>query len=145
MSSQKVGDQVRSVRAGDRVYVNPARKCGNRGHLSQWAAAQLPELHVPGYFGRSQEIIKAYVYGGLCHDRAEDALVRLPDNVSYEAAARFGYLGPAYAGYEEPRRRSRGTPGERHQPLGLNAAMLALAMGAARILAPAATKRCSTV
>ena len=25
----RVGDQVRSVRPGDRVYVNPARKCGS--------------------------------------------------------------------------------------------------------------------
>ena len=43
--------------------------------------------------------MKAYPYGGLCQyiTAPADALVKLPDNVSFEAAARFGYLGTAYA------------------------------------------------
>ena len=95
----KVGDQVRSVRAGDRVYVNPARKCGSCRMCRSGQPLDCPSFTFQGYFGRSQEIIKAYPYGGLCQfiTAPEDALVRLPHNVSYEAAARFGYLGTAYA------------------------------------------------
>ena len=97
-----------------------------------------PSFTFQGYFGRSQEIMKAYPYGGLCQfiTAPEDALVKLPDNVSYEAAARFGYLGTAYAAMKK-----LGVgPGQTFLVngisgmLGLNAAMLALAMGATRIL-----------
>ena len=134
----KVGDQVRSIRAGDRVYVNPARKCGSCRMCRSGQPLDCPSFTFQGYFGRSQEIIKAYPYGGLCQfiTAPEDALVRLPDNVSYEAAARFGYLGTAYAAMKK-----LGVgPGQTFLVngisgmLGLNAAMLALAMGATRIL-----------
>jgi alcohol dehydrogenase len=82
--------------------------------------------------------MKAYPYGGLCQfiTAPEDALVRLPDNVSYEAAARFGYLGTAYAAMKK----LNVGPGQTFLVngisgmLGLNAAMLALAMGATKIL-----------
>ena len=98
-----------------------------------------PNFTFQGYFGRSQEIMKAYPYGGLCQfiTAPEDALVKLPDNVSFEAAARFGYLGTAYAAMKKlgvgP---GPDLPGERHQRHArpLNAAMLALAMGATQIL-----------
>jgi alcohol dehydrogenase len=97
-----------------------------------------PNFTFQGYFGRSQEIMQAYPYGGLCQfiTAPEDALVRLPDNVSFEAAARFGYFGTAYAAMKK-----LGVgPGQTFLVngisgvLGLNAAMLALAMGATRIL-----------
>jgi D-arabinose 1-dehydrogenase-like Zn-dependent alcohol dehydrogenase len=95
----KVGDQVRSVRPGDRVYVNPARKCGSCRMCRSGQPLDCPSFTFQGYFGRSLEIMKAYPYGGLCQfiTAPEDALVKLPDNVSYEVAARFGYLGTAYA------------------------------------------------
>jgi alcohol dehydrogenase len=134
----KVGDQVRSVRPGDRVYVNPARKCGSCRMCRSGQPLDCPNFTFQGYFGRSQEIMKAYPYGGLCQfiTAPEDALVKLPDNVSYEAAARFGYLGTAYAAMKK-----LGVgPGQTFLVngisgmLGLNAAMLALAMGATRIL-----------
>jgi alcohol dehydrogenase len=134
----KVGDQVRSVRPGDRVYVNPARKCGSCRMCRSGQPLDCPNFTFQGYFGRSQEIMKAYPYGGLCQfiTAPEDALVKLPDNVSYEAAARFGYLGTAYAAM-----RTLGVgPGTTFMVngisgmLGLNAAMIALAMGATKIL-----------
>jgi alcohol dehydrogenase len=62
--------------------------------------------------------------------------VRLPDNVTFEAAARFGYFGTAYAAMKKlgvgPGQTFlvNGISGQ----LGLCAAMLALAMGATRIL-----------
>ena len=134
----KVGDQVRSVRPGDRVYVNPARKCGSCRMCRSGQPLDCPNFTFQGYMGRSQEIMKAYPYGGLCQfiTAPEDALVKLPDNVSFEAAARFGYLGTAYAAMKK-----LGVgPGQTvlvngiSGMLGLNAAMLALAMGATRIL-----------
>ena len=134
----KVGEQVRSVRPGDRVYVNPARKCGSCRMCRSGQPLDCPSFTFQGYFGRSQEIMKAYPYGGLCQfiTAPEDALVKLPDNVSFEAAARFGYLGTAYAAMKK-----LGVgPGQTFLVngisgmLGLNAAMLALAMGATRIL-----------
>ena len=82
--------------------------------------------------------MKAYPYGGLCQyiTAPADALVKLPDNVSFEGAARFGYLGTAYAAMKKL---SVG-PGQTFLVngisgmLGLNAAMIALAMGATKIL-----------
>ncbi len=134
----KVGDQVRAVRPGDRVYVNPARKCGSCRMCRGGQPLDCPHFTFQGYFGRSQEIMKAYPYGGLCQyiTAPQDALVKLPDNVSFQAAARFGYFGTAYAAMKK-----LGVgPGQAFLvngisgTLGLNAAMLALAMGATRIL-----------
>jgi D-arabinose 1-dehydrogenase-like Zn-dependent alcohol dehydrogenase len=134
----KVGEQVRSIRPGDRVYVNPARKCGSCRMCRSGQSLDCPNFTFQGYFGRSQEIMKAYPYGGLCQyiTAPEDALVKLPDNVSFEAAARFGYFGTAYAAMKK-----LGVgPGQTFLvngisgTLGLNAAMLALAMGATKIL-----------
>jgi D-arabinose 1-dehydrogenase-like Zn-dependent alcohol dehydrogenase len=133
-----VGDQVRSIRPGERVYVNPARSCGSCRMCRSGQPLDCPQFTFQGYFGRSQEIMKAYPYGGLSQyiTAPESALVRLPDNVSFEAAARFGYFGTAYAAMKK-----LGVgPGQTFLVngisgvLGLNAAMLALAMGATRIL-----------
>jgi D-arabinose 1-dehydrogenase-like Zn-dependent alcohol dehydrogenase len=134
----KVGDQVRSVRPGDRVYVNPARKCGSCRMCRSGQPLDCPNFTLQGYFGRSLEIMKAYPYGGLCQfiTAPEDALVKLPDSVSFEVAARFGYFGTAYAAM-----RTLGVgPGQTllvngaSGMLGLNAVMLALAMGTTKIL-----------
>jgi D-arabinose 1-dehydrogenase-like Zn-dependent alcohol dehydrogenase len=134
----KVGDQVHSIRPGDRVYVNPARKCGSCRICRSGQPLDCPNFTFQGYFGRSQDIMKAYPYGGLCQyiTAPADALVKLPDNVSFEAAARFGYFGTAYAAMKK-----LGVgPGQTFLvngisgTLGLNAAMLALAMGATKIL-----------
>jgi len=134
----KVGDQVRSVRSGDRVYVNPARKCGSCRMCRSGQPLDCPEFTFQGYMGRSQEIMKAYPYGGLCQfiTAPQDALVKLADNVSFEAAARFGYLGTAYAAMKKlgvgPGKTFlvNGASGM----LGLNAVMLALAIGTTKIL-----------
>jgi D-arabinose 1-dehydrogenase-like Zn-dependent alcohol dehydrogenase len=134
----KVGDQVRSIAVGQRVYVNPARRCGSCRMCRSGQPLDCPDFTFQGYFGRSQELMKAYPYGGFSQfiTAPEDALVRLPDNVSFEDAARFGYLGTAYAAMKKlgvgPGQTFlvNGITGQ----LGLNAAQLALAMGATRIL-----------
>ena len=134
----KVGSEVRSIAVGQRVYVNPARRCGSCRMCRSGAPLDCPDFTFQGYFGRSQALMKAYPYGGFCQfiTAPEDALVKLPDNVSDEAAARFGYLGTAYAAMKKlgvgPGQTFlvNGISGQ----LGLCAAMLALAMGATKIL-----------
>jgi alcohol dehydrogenase len=134
----KVGSEVRSIAAGQRVYVNPARRCGSCKMCRSGQPLDCPDFTFQGYFGRSQAIMTAYPYGGFCQfiTAPEDALVKLPDNVGNEAAARFGYLGTAYAAMKKLHVGPgvtflvNGISGQ----LGLCAAMLALAMGATRIL-----------
>jgi alcohol dehydrogenase len=134
----KVGAQVFSVRAGERVYVNPGRGCGSCKMCRSGQEYDCPSWTLQGYFGRSQEIMRAYPYGGLAQfiTAPATALVKLPDDLSFEAAARFGYLGTAYAAMKKigvgPGQSLliNGISGQ----LGLNAAQLALAMGATKIL-----------
>ena len=134
----KVGEQVLSVRPGERVYVNPARSCGSCRMCRSGHSYDCPSWTLAGYFGRSQDIMRAYPYGGLSQfiTAPATALVRLPDNVSFEAAARFGYFGTAYAAL----RKIGVGPGQAllingiGGQLGLCAALVALAMGATKIL-----------
>ena len=134
----KVGEQVWHVREGERVYVNPGRSCGSCRMCRSGQPYDCPGWTLQGYFGRSQEIMRAYPYGGLSQfiTAPATALVKLPDSVSFEAAARFGYYGTAYAAMKKigvgPGQTLliNGISGQ----LGLNAASLALAMGATKIL-----------
>ena len=134
----KVGEQVLGIRPGDRVYVNPARSCGSCRMCRSGAPLDCPSFTLQGYFGRSQDIMRAYPYGGLAQfiTAPVTSLVNLPDNVSFEAAARLGYFGTAYSALRKlgagPGRTLliNGISGQ----LGLNAALLALAMGATKIL-----------
>jgi D-arabinose 1-dehydrogenase-like Zn-dependent alcohol dehydrogenase len=134
----KVGEQVWAVRPGDRVYVNPARSCGSCRMCRSGQTLDCPSWTLQGYFGRSQDIMRAYPYGGLAQfiTAPANALVKLPDSMSFEAAARLGYLGTAYAAMKKigvgPGQALliNGISGQ----LGLNAAQLALAMGATKIL-----------
>jgi alcohol dehydrogenase len=134
----KVGEQVLAIRPGDRVYVNPARSCGSCRMCRSGAPLDCPSFTLQGYFGRSQEIMRAYPYGGLAQfiTAPVTSLVKLPDNVGFEAAARLGYFGTAYSALRKlgagPGRTLliNGISGQ----LGLNAALLALAVGATKIL-----------
>jgi alcohol dehydrogenase len=134
----KVGEQVFHVRPGERVYVNPGRSCGSCRMCRSGQPYDCPNWTLQGYFGRSQDIMRAYPYGGLAQfiTAPATALVKLPDALSFEAAARFGYLGTAYAAMKKigvgPGQTLliNGISGQ----LGLNAAQLALAMGGTKIL-----------
>jgi alcohol dehydrogenase len=133
-----VGEQVFSVRPGERVYVNPARSCGSCRMCRSGQPLDCPSFTLQGYFGRSQQIMHAYPYGGLAQfiTAPVSALVKLPDNVGFAAAARFGYFGTAYSAM----RKIGAGPGQTllingiSGQLGLNAALLALAMGTTKIL-----------
>jgi alcohol dehydrogenase len=134
----KVGDQVRAIRPGERVYVNPARSCGSCRMCRRGEPLDCPDFTLQGYFGRSPDIMQAYPYGGFAQfiTAPATALVRLPDNLSFEAAARLGYLGTAYSAL----RKIGVGPGHTllvngiSGMLGLCAALIGLAMGSTKIL-----------
>jgi alcohol dehydrogenase len=136
-----VGTADFAVTPGQRVYINPATGCGSCRACRNCDLLNCRSFTYRGYFGRGPDtprIFKQYPYGGLSEyvTAPQASLVTLPDNVSYEAAARFGYLGTGYgalrkAGFEEGGTvLINGIGGT----LGLNTAMMALAMGAAHIL-----------
>jgi alcohol dehydrogenase len=137
----EVGSQVQTIRRGDRVYVNPARGCGSCRACRSSEIVNCRGFTFQGYFGRgplSQAVFEAYPYGGLSEyiTAPQSSLVKLPDNVSFEAAARFGYLGTAYAAI----RKADVGPGRTllvngiGGALGLCVALVSLATGVTKIL-----------
>ncbi len=137
----KIGPQVQNCAPGDRVYVNPSRGCGACKPCRSGLYTHCQNGIFQGYFGfgpEAQKLFDAYPYGGLAQYQTapQSALVKLPDNVTFEQAARFGYIGTPYAGY----RRAGLGPGDSllidgiSGTLGLGAALVALAMGVPKIL-----------
>jgi alcohol dehydrogenase len=136
-----VGNQVYSLAPGERVYVNPGRGCGSCRACRGGDQISCPSFTYQGYFGRGpmgRKILDAYPYGGLSEymTAPQSALVKIPDSLSFEAAARFGYLGTAYSAL----RKTGVGPGRTvlingiGGTLGLGGALVALAMGATKIL-----------
>ena len=143
----EVGSLVRGFKPGDRVYCNPGLSCGGCRACRENDALNCTAYTFRGYFGfgpDSKHLFDAYPYGGLCEYllAPPSTLVLLPDNVSFEQAARFGYLGTAYAAV----RKSGVGPGDTllidgiTGTLGLGAALIALARGVTRILGTARDK-----
>jgi threonine dehydrogenase-like Zn-dependent dehydrogenase len=141
---EAVGSQVLGWTPGDRVYCNPGLSCGACRACRAGEMLNCTAYTFRGYFGfgpNSTRLFEAYPYGGLCEKLLAPAntLVKLPDKVSWEQAARFGYLGTAYAGV----RKSRVGPGDTllingiTGTLGLGAALIALGRGVTRILGTA--------
>jgi alcohol dehydrogenase len=140
----QVGESVLNVVPGDRVYVNPGRSCGACHACASGQPQKCAFWTFNGYFGfneNSLEVYKRYPHGGFCeYMRApSSALVKLPDNLSFEQATRFGYLGTAYsavrklgplAGRSVLINGGTGT-------LGVGATLFALALGAAKVLSVA--------
>lgn len=137
----EVGEQVVNVRVGQRVYVNPVRSCGACEMCRRNERVMCRYFTFNGYFGFSLESHKMwgiYPHGGFCELMLapQYALVFLPDNVTFEQAARFGYLGTSYGAIKK----AGLIPGQSllidgiSGTLGLGAALLALAMGVTRIL-----------
>jgi alcohol dehydrogenase len=99
-----VGRRVRAgVEPGDRVYVNPGLSCGTCATCRAGAPINCKAYTFMGYFGfgrGSKELFEDYPYGGFGEFTAVPAanLVKLPDSVTFEQAARFGYLGTGYSG-----------------------------------------------
>jgi alcohol dehydrogenase len=135
------GERVQHFAPGDRVYVNPGLTCGGCAACRGDDPMNCRNFTFQGYFGfgpESQKQFDAYPFGGLCEfvTAPQHNLVRLPESVSFEQAARFGYLGTAYAAL----RKAGAGPGCAllingiSGTLGLGAALLALGRGVTRIL-----------
>src|SRR5699024_8167274 len=143
----EVGPRIRNLKVGDRVYLNPGRYSED-----SWASRVGDPLSDPaytfqGYFGfgpGSKEIHKDYPQGGLCEfvKAPASGVIVIPDNVPFDHASRFGYIGTAYSGLRKGDVRSgthlliHGVTGT----LGLSAVLLALAMGATKIFGVARNK-----
>ncbi len=136
----KLGQAVQGLSVGDRVYANPVLSCGGCEACRRGVRSQCPQFTFQGYFGfgpGTQALFDAYPTAGFCEYMVTPAanIVRLPPSVSFEQGARFGYLGTAYAAL----RKSGLVPGGTvlidgiTGTLGVGAALLALAMGAARV------------
>ena len=82
-----------------------------------------------------------YPYGGLCEymPAPQYSLVKIPDNLDFQTAARFGYIGTAYRALLKANVGPSSTVliNGISGTLGLGAAALALAMGARKILGTA--------
>jgi len=136
-----VGSQVHSIHKGERVYVNPARGCGSCRACRSGEIVNCRGFTFQGYFGRgplSQAVFEDYPYGGMTEyiTAPQSSLVRLPENVSFEQAARFGYLGTALSAIKK----SGAGPGRSllvngiGGALGLCVALVGLATGVTAIL-----------
>lgn len=137
----KVGSAVTNVAAGARVYVNPWLNCGTCVYCRAGAPLQCSAAAFQGYFGftdQSAPLLRAYPYGGFAEYMvaACERLVTLPEKVSFDAAARFGYLGTSFAALRlggvgaGSAIAINGITGT----LGAGATLHALGMGATRIL-----------
>jgi alcohol dehydrogenase len=136
----EVGEAVSGIAPGDRVYINPGRSCGSCHACRSGEPTNCPAYTFQGYFGfgpRSKQIYQQYPFGGFSQyaTAPADGLVKLPPAVSFEQAARFGYLGTAYSGL-----RKAGVGAGKtvlicgaSGTLGLGAVQIARAMGAVKI------------
>lgn len=136
-----VGESVYAFKPGQRVYVNPGTGCGGCRFCRSGDILNCDSFTYRGYFGRgpaTPAIFAQYPLGGLSEYvvAPQSCLVTLPDNLTYEEAARFGYLGTGYAALRKADLRPGSTVliNGIGGTLGVNTTMMALAMGAAKIL-----------
>ncbi len=132
---EEVGDAVAGFAPGDRVYVNPGRTCGGCRACREGRQVQCAGFAFAGYFGFSAASVRLLdrYQGGLAEYTIapSQSLVKLPDSLSFEAAARFGYIGTMYSAL----RKAAAGPGRSvlvngiTGTLGIAAALLAPAMG----------------
>jgi alcohol dehydrogenase len=137
----KVGEKVSAIPIGARVYVNPWLACGQCAYCRCGEPMLCGGAAFQGYFGfspQSRPQLEAYPFGGFSEYiiAAPERLVMLPDEVSFDQAARFGYIGTSFAALRAARVGAgswvaiNGITGT----LGVGATLLALGMGATRII-----------
>ncbi|MNP01828.1 alcohol dehydrogenase [compost metagenome] len=138
---EAVGSAVTSFKPGDRVYVNPGVGCGECRFCKQGETPRCDAYTFMGYFGfgpGSQAIFEKYPYAGYGEYMTAPVtnLVRLPQRLGFAQATRFGYLGTAYSAIRKAALRPAqsililGASGT----LGVGAALLSLAFGAAKVV-----------
>ena len=139
-----IGPNASGLEIGQRVYVNPLRYCGTCDHCRSGAGLLCANQTMAGYFGmgpKSHEIYARYPWGGFAEYMIApaDSMVVLSDKVSFEAGARFGYLGTSYSALCNAKAGVRTTVlvNGGTGTLGVGTVMLALAMGVPKIIAVA--------
>jgi D-arabinose 1-dehydrogenase-like Zn-dependent alcohol dehydrogenase len=136
-----VGEAVIGIRPGTRVYVSPLRSCGSCYSCRSGQHSLCRYFTHNGYFSTcldGQKIFDLYPYGGFAEylTAPQHSLVTLPDNISFEQAGRFGYIGTSYGAL----RMADAGPGKAGLidgitgTLGVASTTLALAMGVSRVL-----------
>lgn len=136
----EVGDLVTHVKVGDRVYVNPGISCGGCRACKRDEAPACDRYTFMGYFSfgaEGQQLFDAYPYGGLGEymTAPQENCIKLPDNVTFEQGARFGYLGTSYSALKK----AGVGPGKTvlidgcSGTLGIGGVLNALAMGATKV------------
>ncbi|HKR90213.1 MAG TPA: alcohol dehydrogenase catalytic domain-containing protein [Phenylobacterium sp.] len=135
------GSQVHGMAVGDRVYVNPGRYCGACRACRSGNTTACKYYMLNGYFGMgelAQKLYDDYPYGGFAEfmSAPQYSLVKLPHNVSFETAARWGYLGTGYAALRRAGVNMTSTVliNGITGTLGLGTALFALALGARKVL-----------
>ena len=138
------GSQVHGIDVGARVYVNPARYCGGCRHCRMGQTVSCKYYTFNGYFGfspNSQRMFDDYPYGGLAEymTAPQYSLVTLPDNLTFEAAARWGYMGTGFRALRQAGANMSSTLliNGISGTLGLGVALFALALGVRKILGTA--------
>jgi D-arabinose 1-dehydrogenase-like Zn-dependent alcohol dehydrogenase len=138
---EEVGEAVIGTRPGTRVYVSPLRSCGSCYSCRSGHHSLCRYFTHNGYFSTNpdgQKIFDLYPYGGFAEymTAPQHSLVTLPDNISFEQAGRFGYLGTSYGAL----RMADAGPGKVGLidgitgTLGVASTLLSLAMGMSRVL-----------
>jgi alcohol dehydrogenase len=137
----RLGAHVHGFAEGDRVYVNPALACGGCAYCRKGLPAFCDIGALQGYFGfrpGSLALLDKYPYGGFSEYQTAAAanLVKLPDNVTFDQGARFGYLGTVYAALKAGSARAGGSLAilGGTGTLGVHAVLFALGMGLTRIV-----------
>ena len=137
----EVGERVVDFRVGDRVYVNPWLTCGQCAYCRADEPMLCSSSALQGYFGffpTSRPQLEAYPLGGFSEYMTSSAqrLVKLPGTVSFDQAARFGYIGTSFAALRAGKVGAGSTVAINGitGTLGVGATLLALGMGATRIL-----------
>ena len=139
-----LGPDVKGLEVGQRVYVDPMRYCGTCLKCRSGRPLDCSYLIMSGYFGASaggQEMFNRYPWGGLAEYLIApgSSMVALPDSVSFESAARFGYLGTSHSAL----RKAGAGPGTSvlingaTGTVGVGAVLLCLGLGITKILAVA--------
>jgi D-arabinose 1-dehydrogenase-like Zn-dependent alcohol dehydrogenase len=137
----ELGENVTDLQVGQRVYVNPWLACGQCSYCRAHEPMLCSAAAFQGYFGffpHSLRQLARYPYGGFSEymTAAPQRLVMLPDAVTFDQAARFGYIGTSFAALRAGNLGAgtwvaiNGITGT----LGVAATLLALGMGATRIL-----------